>query len=629
MNKKAYSPFCALILALGLLVVPAGAENVAVTMLAQGWQETLCAQLTGVEDADVAAVAYVDQTGVETALSGEDFTYLVRDVDGGVRIDIPGVKAGTYDLAVTLKNGKRYVAEDLEVRAYDRSGFAHKVHTWDAEGNITGMVDYTEGVGAYNDDGTLKENATVLYVTEETKNTVSLTQGFTVTGIGNILNCKGWDQNHQDPTRKLLKEMSAAHRPIVVRIIGTVTAPEGVTDKASKGNGGATKDNGGMCIMQYASNITIEGIGPDATVQGWGFCFDAGGTGRTILKNKNDRGKNFEVRNLTFREVPEDCIGIMGEQKTDKGVVVFDSSAEHSWVHNCAFYRPTVIPNPAESDKKQGDGAVDFRQGEYMTMSYNYFDSYHKTSLIGADDDNPQYHITWHHNWWKDVESRSPLCRQADVHIYNNLYDGQTSYCMSLRSNCFIFSEYNTFRNCKNPVVDEGSGGVCKSYRDVFETCNSQKPNAAQQVADKAETITSASLYANFDTDATLSYIPTGDYALQTDAAKAEETVRAEAGVMKSQLAVPGYCVVEWGTLGQMEWRYTDQGQLTLTDTLGQDEAVVVGCYDDQGRLLKVKILTATRRSVPLEADIPVVKLFWLDGGERPLSQAATVWDSK
>ena len=68
----------------------------------------------------------------------------------------------------------------LTVLAHDRSGYAH----WN----------YTQGIGAYNDDGTLKPGAIVLYVTDSNKNTVTVTSkdGTTVTGIGNILNSGGF-----------------------------------------------------------------------------------------------------------------------------------------------------------------------------------------------------------------------------------------------------------------------------------------------------------------------------------------------------------------------------------------------------------------------------------------------------
>ena len=142
-----------------------------------GWYETIVAEISGVSDADVTGVSY--SGAMSGSLTGDDLTHLVRSTSGGVRIDIPGLKAGTYTLTVETSSGT-LTKSGISVAAYDRSGYAH----WNN----------TEGVGAYNDDGTLKSNAVVLYVTDSNKNSVKLSAGgVTVTGIGNILNTTGQD----------------------------------------------------------------------------------------------------------------------------------------------------------------------------------------------------------------------------------------------------------------------------------------------------------------------------------------------------------------------------------------------------------------------------------------------------
>ncbi|MDE6701164.1 MAG: hypothetical protein K2K10_09180, partial [Acetatifactor sp.] len=85
-----------------------------------GWNESIYAEIAGVKDADVTAVSW---SGAMTGnLTGDDLTYLVRDNgNGGVRIDIPGLKAGTYTLTVKV-GGSTLTKSDIEVYAYDRSG---------------------------------------------------------------------------------------------------------------------------------------------------------------------------------------------------------------------------------------------------------------------------------------------------------------------------------------------------------------------------------------------------------------------------------------------------------------------------------------------------------------------------
>ncbi len=498
-------------------------------MATGGWFEALYAEIDGVTDDQVASVVY--NGPINGSLVDDDLEFLVRDAtlangSSGVRIDIPGIPAGKYSLLVTLNNGMAYSATGIQVMEYDRSGYAH--------------YQYTDGVGAYRDDGILKENAIVLYVTEQTKNTVSVTapDGTTVTGIGNILNSTGMESGSGSGTNSkggkantnqgILKKLADADIPLVVRIVGRVRSEEvtpsieGLTAWDSLDYGGSAGDNGNMARMQNAHNITIEGIGTDAVIDGWGFHFM-----RSTSDMGTARGTSFEVRNVTFRNVPEDCIGMEGQQEG----TTLTAPVERGWVHNCAFYGPKNIKYAGkESDKAEGDGACDFKRGQYFTMSYCYFEDCHKTNLVGSSNDSLQFHITWHHNHWVGCKARGPLGRQANMHLYNNLYEGQTDYAMNTRASCYIFSEYNSFIGCKQPRLVEG--GAIKSYQDVLTSC--QKDTGATVVTDKSQKVTSGNKYENFDTDASLSYIPSGDYKLDQSIAAAKANIVAYTGPMKT-----------------------------------------------------------------------------------------------
>ena len=483
---------------------------------AGGWFELLYVDTNDFTPADVDEVSW---TGAMTGSMGPgnlyqyDKDFLVRsNGKGGTRIDVPGVTPGDYTLTVTVK-GANYSA-DVTAMEYDRSGYAH----WK----------YSEGVGAYRDDGILKDEAIVLYVTDANKDTVELEapDGTVVAGIGHILNTTGMDTGSGTtdkggiPNKNggILKKLAERDIPLVVRIVGDVTKPDGVTKFDSVDYGGSVGDNGGMVRMKDAANVTIEGIGPDACVNGWGIHFMAGSA---FLKG----GKSFEVRNIAFRNVPEDCIGMEGIQEGS----TLTAPVERCWIHNCSFFVPQIL-NPAESDKAQGDGACDFKRGQYMTMSYCHFDGYHKTNLVGSSDTSLQYNITWHHNLWENCESRGPLGRQANIHIYNCIYDGNSSYAQNTRANCYIFSEYNTFVNCKQPRLVKG--GAIKSYNDVLTSC--MEDTGATEVTDKGQKVSSGNKYENFDTNGTLSYIPSGNYKLDKDHAAAKAKILAYAGPVKA-----------------------------------------------------------------------------------------------
>ena len=494
-----------------------------------GWFESIYAEIDGVEASDVTEVSY---TGAMTGkLSDEDLKYLVRDYgsDGNnsVRIDIPGLKAGTYTL--TVKVGvSTLTAPGITVSAYDRSGYAH--------------FKYTEGVGAYNDDGTLKNNAIVLYVTDENKNKVELTvSGKTATGIGNILNSSSSKHN------SIIKKLTEANTPLVVRFIGTVSdsglyerAPfdvkniaeiNGLSAYASKDNGGSEEDNGHMARIQYGKDITLEGIGYDAVIDGWGFHY--------IAKTKDD-GKSFEVRNLTFINTPEDAVGMEGSQ-TNETPPDLSASVERCWIHNNEFYRPQLInavgsDGNGENDKNEGDGSVDFKRGQYFTCSYNYFERCHKTNLVGSGDTSLQFNLTYHHNHWYMCQSRGPLSRMANIHMYNNIVDMQTDYAQNTRANAYIFSEYNMFYACSDPQRVEG--GAIKSYNDSISGVIWKKEKPGTIVKNKTDYVENEChfearniKYDKFDMDPALSYIPTGDYILEEDFTKLRKIIKSQAGV--------------------------------------------------------------------------------------------------
>ena len=543
------------------------AEILAVTDFSSvgGWNESIYAEIAGVADADVTEVSYSGT--MNGSLTGEDLTYLVRsNGNGGVRIDIPGLKAGTYTLTVKV-GGSTLTKSDITVYAYDRSGFAH--------------FNYTDGVGAYKDDGTLKDGAIVLYVTDANKNDVTLTcNGITVKGIGNILNSVGKESSSgkasnggaANTNQGIIKELAKAGKPLVVRFIGTVSETglyaqgtynaasagliDGLTVYSSVDNGGTAGDNGHMARIQSGKDITLEGIGYDAKIDGWGFHYIAESSDPSY-------GKSFEVRNLTFINTPEDAIGMEGQQASKNTSSDLTSSVERCWIHNNEFYCPHIT-SPAESDKAEGDGSVDFKRGQYFTCSYNYFDSCHKTNLVGSADYSLQYNLSYHHNYWYMCKARGPLTRNANVHMYNNIFDMQTDYAMNTRANAYIFSEYNLFYACKSPQAVEG--GAIKSYHDSISSVIWNKGTPGTVVENKTDYVSNACQfqarnikYDKFDTDANLSYIPGGNYALQEDFAQMRKVIVSQTGVLNQtpkladEVTTSEYSVIKNATVNSVD----------------------------------------------------------------------------
>jgi len=185
---------------------------------------------------------------------------LIRAISGTVaRADIVGLKEGNYNVKILPSKGAEIeVPAPIAVAAYDRSGYAHH--------------NYDKGIGAYNDDGTIKDNTLVIYVTDENKNNaadfayvngekVDISQYIKTSsdkenygGIGYILNNRGYASNTERENYGIQK-LSFTYDAVAIRIIGTVTAEQnsdgtstlrGLTDYNSTGNGGSVGDNGRM-----------------------------------------------------------------------------------------------------------------------------------------------------------------------------------------------------------------------------------------------------------------------------------------------------------------------------------------------------------------------------------------------
>ncbi|MCM1113431.1 MAG: InlB B-repeat-containing protein [Muribaculum sp.] len=326
---------------------------------------------------------------------------LIRSYGDYIRADALGLTAGEWQMkivAATFNSAREQtgtvaeITQSVTVTAHDRSGYA-----W---------VDGTAS-GAYNEDGSLKENARVIYITQETKNTVQLeVEGASsnpCVGLQAIFN--GYKNARES-------------RPLAVRVIGNITDP-------------ASLSKGDLSIETSTTNrpgVTIEGVGEDAVINGWGIS----------IANSS----NLEIRNLAFMN----CDSVEGDN------VSLTSGNDHIWVHNCDMFYGEA---GSDDDQKKGDGALDCKLSDYVTFSYNHFWDSGKCNLLGLEEGNSrEYHITYHHNWYDHSDSRHPRVRFYTAHVYNNYYDGNSKYGIGgAQGGGSIFAENNYFRNCKYPML--------------------------------------------------------------------------------------------------------------------------------------------------------------------------------
>lgn len=335
---------------------------------------------------------------------------LIRVYADYMRADILGLKEGSYSIKVVpLSSGAEQteaaVSETVTVKPYTREGFA-----------FSAKSPYGTTSGGYNSDGTVKADADVIYITDWNKNTVTI-GGDNSKGVGlsGILSAR---------------DSGKTETPLVVRFIGKVTMPENVENY--------------MLKIGNTKNVTLEGVGEDATLHGWGLTFK--------------RACNIEVRNL----------GIMwyGGVGGDGDSLSLDTENKNLWLHNNDFFYGAP---GKDSDQTKGDGSIDLKAGsDYITISYNHFWDSGKTCVSGGvfeaknpDDEKSKIFITYHHNWFDHSDSRHPRCVAGSTHVYNNYYDGVAKYGIGAAVKSSVFVEKNYFRNCPRPMLIATQGSDC------------------------------------------------------------------------------------------------------------------------------------------------------------------------
>ncbi|MCH5255862.1 MAG: chitobiase/beta-hexosaminidase C-terminal domain-containing protein [Lachnospiraceae bacterium] len=350
---------------------------------------------------------------------------LIRKYQDYYVVDALGLTPGKWTLkimAVNVDDDGEYesIAEkevNVTVIKHDRSGYA-----W-----VKGTSS-----GAYEENGSLKANANVVYITENTKDTVTLdvvtsSKGATTTctGIQGILD--GYKKGEET-------------RPLDIRIIGNVTnaayldKDDIVIENSNSGNSGK-------------AGITVEGVGEDATANGWG------------VRVKN--ASNVEIRNLGFMN---------RSSNGEKDNIGLQQGNDHIWVHNCDLFYGNA---GSDADQIKGDGALDCKKSNYVTMSYNHFWDSGKSSLLGLSEGTNELYVTYHHNWFDHSDSRHPRIRFFTTHVYNNYYDGNAKYGVGgAKGGASIFVENNYFRNCKYPMLISMQGS------DLWDEAKQQNVNA-------------------------------------------------------------------------------------------------------------------------------------------------------
>ena len=190
-------------------------------------------------------------------------------------------------------------------------------------------------------------------------------------------------------------------------------------------------------VVKVSGLISLSGqvdIGSNTTVLGVGSSSGFTGGGLRLKKVSN-----VVIRNLNLsKAVKTDAITVQASTKV--------------WIDH----------NSLSSDRDHGkdyyDGLVDITHAsDHVTVSWNTFKDHYKGSLVGHSDNNAgedtgHLRVTYHHNWFNNVNSRIPSLRFGTGHFYNKYVVGAETAVHS-RMGAQMFVQNNVFRDTQVAVT--------------------------------------------------------------------------------------------------------------------------------------------------------------------------------
>ena len=451
----------------------------------------------------------------------EEYTVLDKELmlENKEKLDcyILGLAKGLYDVKIERGEGDNYACKtltDIDVEKQDRSGYAHFKNE--------------EGIGGYNDDGTVKEGAKILYLTNENKNTVTLDiNGTTYTGLVEILKAK---EHMEEPLiiRVLDRIASNQFKPgcelpaddngatdeyfkglfadnMGENLVGLpvifqgkslskgyeyVTTPDSIefVREIEKEDNYDTLGTVGIISMYNTKDLTIEGVGSKAEFCQVTFYFRY--------------CNSIEIKNLNFSKYPANALDFHSGGKTQEEC----TSNGWYWIHNNTFKTGQNY-----WDEDYPPKSICMRNMRNATISYNKFTNQELVVLLGGWEYDYQLNVTLHHNFYFICGQRTPLSRESNIHSYNN-YIASCDRGPSPRTSTYLFSEANYFEDVETAYYTSGTEilGAIKSWGDKYKGCGATE--SITKVAARDETVENdcspdgITDYSKFDTDPELFY---------------------------------------------------------------------------------------------------------------------------
>ncbi|MBO4670774.1 MAG: hypothetical protein J5640_02900 [Bacteroidales bacterium] len=279
------------------------------------------------------------------------------------------------------------------------------------------------------------------------------------------------------------------------------------------------------------------------------------------------RASNIIIRNINFQQ-----------PKANNGAdAVSMQECDGVWVDHCTF-------TSLNQTKDYEDGSTDITHGsKNVTVSWCHYVKTQKSCLVGhsnSQSGDVAITATFHHNWFDQSSSRHPRVRFGTAHVYNNLFDGCTTYGVGSAYGAKVLVEYNCFDGvqlptdiCTYPAKESNESNLQGSVAGYLYPTQNVYKNRPAKAKDPYPLSNVQYTSYNGSTVTPLTYSdfkPAYDYTV-TAAADVPEVVKANAGYGKlgwtsAPVAVNNGGITEFNGTGDDP---TDPGQDDPDDPSG------------------------------------------------------------
>ncbi len=219
-----------------------------------------------------------------------------------------------------------------------------------------------------------------------------------------------------------LCDRAAADTPVTIEVEGTINHAN--TKKVS---GESCNTAARVIELKQISNVTLVGVGSGAVFDQLGI----------HIRDSH----NIIIQNVTVRNVKKS-----GSPTSNGGDAIgMESDVRNVWVDHT-----TLEASGGESEGY--DGLFDMKDNtRYVTLSYSVLRDSGRGGLVGSSEsDVSNGFITYHHNKYENIDSRTPLLRGGTSHIYNNYYVRLNESGINSRAGAKAKVDHNYFKDSKD-----------------------------------------------------------------------------------------------------------------------------------------------------------------------------------